>query len=130
MINKKSKGTNAERELIHLFWQSGWAAFRAAGSGSMRYPCPDIIAGNNVKKFAIECKTSADTKKYLTKDEINDLKKFSTMFGAQAWVGVRFNNLEWFFLTLEDLEETENSFAVSIELAKRKGLTFNQLIEY
>ena len=96
----------------------------------MRYPCPDIIAGNNVKKFAIECKTSADTKKYLTKDEINDLKKFSTMFGAQAWVGVRFNNLEWFFLTLEDLEETENSFAVSIELAKRKGLTFNQLIEY
>lgn len=49
----KQKGTIAERELIHLFWKNNIPAVRVAGSGSMRYPSPDILAGTPLKKFAI-----------------------------------------------------------------------------
>ena len=56
--NKKKKGTDAERDLIHIFWKNGWAAVRIAGSGSMKYPSPDILAGKNGTLYAIECKTT------------------------------------------------------------------------
>ena len=45
-MSLKSKGINAERELIHKFWGVGWGAVRVAGSGSMRYPSSDILAAN------------------------------------------------------------------------------------
>ena len=35
-MSTKSKGTNAERELIHNLWANGYAAIRSAGSGSMK----------------------------------------------------------------------------------------------
>ncbi len=126
-MNRKAKGIGAERELIHLFWKNLWAAVRVAGSGSMKYPSPDIIASNNKRKLAIECKATKSTYQYLTKDEISELKKFSKMFGAETWIGVRFRK-DWYFLNIEDIRETENNFAVNTELAKQKGLTFNELI--
>jgi len=57
-MSQKSKGMNAERELIHLFWKSGWAPLRVAGSGVARTPCPDVIAGNGIRRLAIEAKSS------------------------------------------------------------------------
>jgi len=126
-MNAKAKGTGAERELIHFFWKNEWAAVRIAGSGSMRYPSPDILASNNRRKVAIECKTSKSKYQYLTKDEIDELKKFSTLFGAEPWVGIKFKT-NWFFLSLDDLKETDKNFVASIELAKQKGLTFNELL--
>jgi len=74
VINKKAKGTNAERDLIHLFWKNGWAAMRTAGSGSMKYPLPDVLAGNSVRKIAVECKVTSGSRQYLTKKEISELK--------------------------------------------------------
>ena len=51
---RKSKGSKAERELISMFWKKGFAAMRAAGSGSTHHPSPDIVAGNGKYFFAIE----------------------------------------------------------------------------
>jgi Holliday junction resolvase len=62
-----------------------------AGSGSSKYPSPDILAGNNSRKTAIECKASKSAAKYFTKEEISALKEFSTLFGAEPWVAVRFD---------------------------------------
>ena len=53
-MSRKSKGINAERSLIHKFWAHNWAAIRVAGSGSSKYPSPDVLAGNNLRKLAIE----------------------------------------------------------------------------
>jgi len=128
MINKKAKGTNAERELISLFWKNGFAALRAAGSGSSRYPCPDIIAANRVRKLGIECKTTSNLKKYLLDEDINQLSEFCRIFGAEPWIAVRFNVLKWYFLTLEDLEKTKKGYLITIENAKNKGLIFEELI--
>ena len=64
----KSKGINGERELVHMFWNRGWACLRIAGSGSSKYPSPDILAGNKLRKLAIECKITKDQKKYFKKN--------------------------------------------------------------
>ena len=127
-MKRKSKGTNAERDLIHLFWKNGFASLRAAGSGSSRYPCPDVIAGNGSRRIAVECKTSGETVKYLTSKEISELKKFSEIFGAEPWIGLKFDEMEWLFLALEDLKKSGENFSASIKLAKDKGLKFEELI--
>ena len=127
-MSLKSRGTNAERDLIHKFWGAGWAALRAAGSGSSQFPAPDVVASNNVRKLAIEVKLTTEKKKYFTKKEVNELEYFSKKFGAEAWVGVKFFHKPWYFLTLEDLEVTGKSFGVSIALAEQKGLTFEEIV--
>jgi len=127
-MNTRAKGTNAERELIHMFWNLDWACFRAAGSGSMKYPCPDLIAGNNVRKLAIEVKNPGIDYQHLDKKQIEDLEQFSKQFGAEPWVAVKFN--EWHFLTLEDINKTKTSFSITKEIAERKGLKFYELINF
>ena len=62
-MNTKAKGTQGERELVKFFNEAGWGCIRIAGSGSSRYPSPDILAGNAVRRVAIECKVTKETKK-------------------------------------------------------------------
>ncbi|MBW2979935.1 Holliday junction resolvase [Candidatus Woesearchaeota archaeon] len=129
-MSRKSKGINAERDLIHKFWSTeSWSAVRIAGSGSMKYPSADILATNKLRKLAIECKTSKETSKYLTKGEVEQLKVFAKIFGAEPWVGVKFDREEWFFLNIEDLKCTGNNFLISIDIARNKGFLFEELIK-
>lgn len=128
-MNQKAKGSKGERELVKFFNESGWACLRTPGSGSSRYPSPDIIAANAIRRVAIECKVTKDNKKYFQEAEIEQLRTFSQMFGAESWVSVKFPNDPWYFLTLEDIEKTGKGWAVSLELAKRKGLTAEELID-
>ncbi|MBS1267089.1 MAG: Holliday junction resolvase Hjc [Candidatus Woesearchaeota archaeon] len=125
----KAKGTNAERELIHMFWNNNWAAIRVAGSGSSRYPCPDVLAGDGIRTLAIECKSIKGSRKYIPLDEINNLMEFAKKFGAEPWIGVRFDNVDWFFLSKEDMIKTEKSLKFSLKNAKRLGLLFEELIQ-
>lgn len=126
-MSKKSRGINAERDLIHKFWGIGWAAMRAAGSGSSQFPSPDVICGNNIRKLAIEVKLTTETRKYFTKKEVSDLVYFAEKFGAEPWVAVKFFRKEWFFLTVEDLESSGLNFVVSEDLAELRGLRFEEL---
>ena len=48
----KARGSAAERELVHLFWDAGWAAFRSPASGAMQHDLPDVIAGHGSRKLA------------------------------------------------------------------------------
>ncbi len=129
-MNRKAKGTTAERELIHMFWETQqWAAMRAAGSGSTSFPSPDIIAGNARRQLAIECKSIGDDAKYLGKEELEQLNIFARTFGAEPWIGIRFPGRKWFFFNPEDMKETEKNFAINKELAERKGLSFAELTE-
>jgi len=129
-MSHKSKGINAERDLIHKFWANGWAAMRSAGSGSSQFPSPDVIAGNNIRKIAIEAKVTKDDKKYFPKKEIEDLKYFSEKFGAEPWVAIKFLRQKWMFFSLEDLNETNASFVISNkESDLHKAISFEELIE-
>ncbi len=127
-MNTKAKGTQGERELVKMFNENGWSCIRSAGSGSSRYPAPDLLAGNAVRRIALECKVTKEQKKYLTKEEVEQLRVFSQKFGAESWVGVKFPGEPWYFLMLEDLQDTGSCLAVSLELAKFKGLMAEELL--
>jgi len=129
-MSLKSKGINAERELIHKFWKTkSWSALRIAGSGSMRYPSPDILAGNKIRKLAIECKITSENKKYFSNEDIDQLKEFCSGFGAEPWLAIKFKKHDWLFISLEDIEKTNSGYVVSQSLAKRRGLLFEELIK-
>lgn len=129
-MSNKSKGINAERELIHRFWGTElWSAVRIAGSGSMRYPSADILATNKLRRLAIECKVTKDKSKYLEKEVVEQLKEFSNIFGAEPWIAVKFKGSDWFFLNIEDIEETDKCYVIEKELAERKGLLFEEIIK-
>lgn len=124
----KRKGVNAERELLHLFWQTGeWTACRVAGSGSMKYPSPDIIAHRDGLGFAVECKATKSKYQYFTKEEIVALRRYARMSGIRALVAVKFSRLPWVFLDPAELKETGRNFVVSRELAELRGLAFKDL---
>ena len=129
-MNRKAKGTKAERELLHKFWNTGdWIAMRTPASGAIKYPCPDLLVGNQRRKLAIECKATSSQRQYLRNGQIAELQQFADIFGAEPWVGVRFDNDKWYFLMLEDIKETEGSnYVITKDLAKNKGLLFEELI--
>jgi holliday junction resolvase Hjr len=128
-MSAKSKGTNGEREIVRTFWALGWAALRTAGSGSSHYPSPDVIAGKLGRRFAIECKVTKETIKYFDKDEISQLQYFSKFFGAEPYVAVKFPKKEWFFFTIDDLKENNNSLSIRIEDCDIKGIKITELCD-
>jgi len=124
------KGSNAERELIHLFWQTNeWVACRVAGSGSMHYPAPDIIANKSGIHLAIECKCTKANSQYLEKREVEELQKYARAAGARALIALRFNRKPWLFLNPEDLEETSHHFVARLNKAELCGITFEELVK-
>ena len=128
-MSLKSKGINGERDLVHKFWAKNWACLRIAGSGSMQYPSPDILVGNSLRRLAIECKVTKEDNKYFEKNEIDSLKTFANIFGAEPWVAIKFKGHEWYFMSLEDLTETDKCFMADVSAAKNKGLLFEEMID-
>src|SRR3989338_4073941 len=106
MISQKAKGTQGERELVRFFNEAGWSAIRVAGSGSSRYPSPDILAANATRRVAIECKVTKDLKKYFPEDEVAQLQTFSRTFGAEGWIGIKFPSQSWYFILVEQLQRS------------------------
>ena len=129
-MGAKQKGSNAERELIHLFWATKvWTACRVAGSGSMKYPAPDIIANKAGVNLAIECKATSSKYQYLERREVDELVEYAKTAGARPLIAVRFDRSPWRFLNPFDLEKTAQNFVVTPELAVRRGLLFEELVK-
>ena len=126
-MSLKSKGTNAERDLVRLFWSVGWAAIRSAGSGSMHYPSPDVLVGNKIRKLAIEAKATKDVKKYIPKEDLADLINFSSYFGAEPWVAIKFSGTPWVFVNPEDLKDSGNCYVFTKKDMATKGLSFEEI---
>jgi len=127
-MSQKNKGSNAEREIVHLFWQTkDWAASRIAGSGSIKYPAPDIIAGNKNRRLAIECKTSKKQYQYLEKKEIHELEEYSKKINAEPWVAIKFSKKEWGFIQTNALKPTRKHYMIKKKDLEIKGISFQQL---
>jgi Holliday junction resolvase len=130
MVNRnKAKGSNVERELIAMFWNNNWGSVRAAGSGSTSFPSPDVLASNGKRNIAIECKFVNGEKKYFPKEEIEQLEFFAKVFGAEAWIGVKFSRKNWYFIRTSELGSSGEMFLASLELCKEKGKEFRDLID-
>jgi holliday junction resolvase Hjr len=129
-MSVKAKGSNAERELLHMFWSKGWACLRSAGSGSMKYPGPDLLVGNKVRRMSIECKTTTKNKVYLNQHDMEKLREFSNVFDARPLFAVKFQKSQWLFLNLEDIGKTPKGFVIDEKVAQLRGVSFEELISY
>lgn len=129
-MGSKAKGSRAERELLAMFWENNFAGYRAAGSGSTPLPSPDLLVGNGKRYLAIECKSLKSKSKYLEETQIRELLKFSRIFGAEPWVGLRFNNIGWYFIHPKKLKKTKNGTLIaSLDILEKNGLKFEELIK-
>jgi Holliday junction resolvase len=95
------KGANFERSLVRAFWESGFSAFRSAGSGSAPFPIPDIIACRGGRVIIIECKTSAKDSFRLDRDDVEKLRLFRERAECEAYVAVKFNREKPMFFPLD-----------------------------
>lgn len=129
-MSNKSKGSNAERELLRLFTENGWRAIRAAGSGvNDDSPC-DLIAGKIGRKgFTIEAKSSRKNHIYIKKSQIEDFLVFSQSLGLQAAIALRFSYEGWLFIKPEQLSDSGKNWVINREKAKLNGLKFSQFFE-
>ncbi len=127
----KRKGTLYERELFHLFWNNNWAAVRSAGSGSTPLPAPDILAGNHNNLLAIECKAIKSKSQHFNKSEILQLQEFADKIKAIPIIGMRFDNIGWFFLNANELTTNKNgNYTINLNLCQNQGISFKELIDY
>ena len=95
------KGAKFERDLVRAFWDNGFAALRAAGSGSAPFPIPDVIAGKDNRILIIECKTTGKESFRLDKEDIEKLKTFRERVDCEAYIAVKFNKTKARFFPLD-----------------------------
>lgn len=95
------KGANFERSLVKAFWDNGFSAIRAAGSGSAPYPIPDIVAARGYRIIILECKTTAKESFRLDKNDLEKLRIFRSQAECEAYVAVKFNNIKPRFFPLD-----------------------------
>jgi len=124
----KAKGSNAERELVSKFWEKGFASIRVAGSGSSRFPCPDVLASNGQRTIAVEAKATKKDAQYFREKQITELIEFSRKFGAEPILAVKFSS-KWSFFELFKLRQTPNGdYAISKKDVEELGISFEELI--
>lgn len=114
-----------------MFFKEKWGICRVAGSGSATIPASDLIAGKDGRILAIECKSGKrEIKRYLKNEQVNELKELSKRMGAEAWIGMRYDNEDWLFLEPKQLDKSKKgTYCVNLKLAQKKGILFEELIK-
>ena len=92
-MNRYAKGANFERKIVSDFWAHGWASMRAAGSGTISFPVPDVIAVKDGRIIAVECKTTSKDRLSLKK-EILEMKTFMDICKGEAYIAIKFHKKE------------------------------------
>ena len=131
-----SSGVRAERDLVHMFWDAGFAVLRApASGGGTVLPRPDLIAGSKKrdKFFVLEIKTARKDTLYIDEEQINGLMEFANRIGFQPILCVKFKNRKRGFLFLDvpdQLERVRNgkNYKVTFANASGNGKDFGELI--
>ena len=123
------KGSAEERDLVHKLWERNFAAMRApASGGATKRPLPDVLAGNGKLYLAIEVKTTTKDKVYIDSAQIEELCEFSKIFGATAYIGVRFKYTKCLFIEPERTPRTKNgNYKVEKDYILEKGLEIDEI---
>lgn len=96
-----TKGANFERKLVNQFWDNGFTAIRAAGSGSAPQPIPDVIALKENRVIILECKTTSKDSFRLDKEDISKLEIFRGRADCEAYIAVKFDREKAKFFPLD-----------------------------
>jgi Holliday junction resolvase len=124
----RSKGPNAERELMHLFFKAGFSVVRIAGSGTSPLPAPDIIALKKGRIIAVECKARKAKNLAITVQQMQELLAWARRAGAEPFVGWKIPRKSWIFLKPGQLHSTDKFFLISLKEALKKGKSLQDVI--
>ncbi|MHA1221220.1 MAG: Holliday junction resolvase Hjc, partial [Candidatus Heimdallarchaeota archaeon] len=124
------------RDLVHLFWEAGFAVLRApASGGGTILPRPDLIAGSasRDKFFVLEIKTIRKDILYIDEEQISGLLEFASRIGFTPILGVKFKHRRKGFLFLDvpdQLDRVRNgkNYKVTLAHASSVGKKFGELI--
>lgn len=122
-MKNKSKGSNAERELLLMLFSNGFAVSRVAGSGCSTLPTPDIIAVKDKLTIAIECKTKKGEYLNIKDSQVQELITWEQMAGCKAYVAWRVSKDKWYFIDIYGLKKTNKAYSI-----KKKDILENGLI--
>lgn len=125
-MNKK-RGSDAERELLHLLSKKNFAVARVAGSGMIEETCCDLFAGNGKKRYVIEVKISSNDKKYFISKQIKGLVEFAGKFGLKPLVAIKFLRKGWYFIEPKKLNKTGKGLTISFEDIVKNGKSFEDI---
>ncbi|MFH1256046.1 MAG: Holliday junction resolvase Hjc [Candidatus Diapherotrites archaeon] len=120
-----AKGANAERELIHLFFDRGFAVVRIAGSGKTALPAPDLLALSKTKKMAFECKAWNSKHLAIPLLQMEELIGWCEKADIDAFVAWKVPRKGWLFLKPEFFKKTAKNYMISLKEAFHKGLNLN-----
>ncbi len=116
----KRKGGIYERELLDLFFSSGYGGVRVAGSGCSKHPSPDIVVGGSGRFFAFEVKSTRNDFVYISNEQLSDLRCFAECFGCTPLVAVKFIKVGWRFFSIPVLDKNNYRFDLNMD-----GMVFN-----
>jgi Holliday junction resolvase len=122
----KRSASNYERDLLRRLWDSGFVAFRIAGSGSSSFPSADIIAIKDKRAYVFEVKTTRGNKIYLNPTQLWELKRISES-GAKVFIAVKFigSNVGWRFFELNNVIENNK---IDLERSQKEGKELQELL--
>ncbi len=128
-MKNKSKGSNAERELLFMLFNNGFAVSRVAGSGCSTLPTPDIIAVKNKLTIAIECKTKKGEYLNIKDSQVEELMTWEKMAGCLAYVAWRISKDKWYFIDIYGLKKTTKAYSIKKQDILEKGLILDNFIK-
>ncbi len=129
-MKNKSKGSNAERELLLALYDLGFAVSRVAGSGCSTLPTPDIIAIKKKKIIAIECKTKKGEYLNISDSQIQELITWESLSCCKAYVAWRLSKNNWYFIHISMLNKTNKAYAIKRKEILEKGLILSEFIDF
>jgi len=122
-----NKGANAERELMHLLHDNGFAVVRAAGSGKNQLECPDVIALKANKIFIFECKAVNAEYLYIEKEKIAELEEFVRRAGSQLIIAWKIPHGGWLYFGVDKMKKTVKSLMIKKTDAIKHSTSLNVL---
>ena len=121
------KGSRAERELIHFFYEKGFSVIRAAGSGVSSLS-PDLLVFRKGKQYAFESKAWENNYLHIKKDQFECLKQWEENTGITSFIAWRRNREPWYFIPLSVFAEQNKSYSINWEKAKLIGSKLEELV--
>lgn len=103
------KGALEERQVVKTFTTYGYGAIRVPASGARtKDDKPDVIAGNSRNYYAVEVKSSKNDYIYIREEQVEELLRFSALFGAKPLICVKFTRKPYVVFNPYHLKRTKS----------------------
>ncbi len=123
-----NKGANAERELIKILDNMGFAVLRVAGSGVNPIPCPDVVALKNGKIIAFECKAKKGEYLAIKLEQMDEEVEWAKKAGASFVVAWKVPHNGWLFIKPENFRKTDKFYMLKLDFAQKIAIKIDELL--